>query len=174
MEDPAPLVEYDEARVSAALARLSSMVSDPHVPEWGSAGTPGVWSSQFVAEDVCRELTGLIRELKASDPAVAPQLRPERGLPLLDLCGGLLNSLVHKFDTSLLQARKPGYHVQLAAGFAVEYGDASAQHQPHADDSHLTLNICIGDEFEGGELLVATDPLVCQHVYARVPASVVS
>ena len=129
---------------------------------------PGVWRSDFLCDVACKELSAQIQELKSSDPLARDQLNPEKGLPLMTHCGALLEEMVKEVDASLIQSRRRGHQVELKAAFAVEYADAEAHHQPHSDDSDLTLNVCIGEQFEGGELLVATDPITCQHVYSRV------
>ena len=58
---------------------------------------------------------------------------------------------------------------QVKAGFLIEYvGDKT--HQPHADDSDITLNICIGEPGFRGDMLVATNPPAVRKVYSRLSA----
>jgi hypothetical protein len=55
------------------------------------------------------------------------------------------------------------YLVRLRATLLTSIADGSVSHLPHADDCDLTFNLCLGEEFDGGELYFA-DPLSGQTI----------
>ncbi|XP_024995623.1 uncharacterized PKHD-type hydroxylase At1g22950-like [Cynara cardunculus var. scolymus] len=70
-----------------------------------------------------------------------------------------------------------GYSLDSNHGFVVEYGmDRDVELGFHVDDSEVTLNVCLGKQFTGGELFFRdvrcekhvnseTHPEVCGHFF---------
>ena len=93
-------------------------------------------------------------------PVRSPNSMHSYGVLAADLgLDPLIARLVHEVVRPLAATVFPevgGAGLDHHHGFVVHYGDAHDHDLSlHVDDSEVTLNLCLGDEFDGGELLMS-------------------
>ena len=125
---------------------------------------PGVFSLPLLTPDFCARLRQeLHRREHFARLTERPLQRPNsmnRDGVLLDEVGfgALLDDLLDRVAAPLgraLFARFGGDALDHHHGFTVEYSpERDSDLSLHIDDAEVTLNVCLGDAFEGGELSV--------------------
>jgi len=125
---------------------------------------PGVFSLPLLTPDFCARLrVELHRREHFARLTERPLQRPNsmnRDGVLLDEVGfeALVDDLLQRVAAPLgraLFARFGGDTLDHHHGFTVEYSpERDCDLALHIDDAELTLNVCLGDAFEGGELSV--------------------
>lgn len=119
---------------------------------------PGVWSLPLLTPHGCRDLLeDLDRRGAQQPPGAGPNSMHSYGAVLADLgLGPLATALRAELVAPLgrtLFAPQGGADLTAEHGFLAEYGnDADESLGYHVDDSVVTLNVCLGEEFSGTEL----------------------
>ena len=122
---------------------------------------PGVWRLPLLSEAACAAWRRDLAEFRAwvedtGDWTDPPNSMHEYGFALEPLgYGPSLRGLLEEVRT-FAAARYPdvgGGGLDAVYGFAVEYGDVFDWDLAlHVDNAQVTLNLCVGDDFAGGEL----------------------
>jgi hypothetical protein len=125
---------------------------------------PGVFALPMFTPDFCARLRQeLHRRERFADLANTPLRRPNsmnRDGLMLDEVGfeALLDDLLETVAAPLgraLFAHVGGQSLDHHHGFTVEYApDGDRELSLHIDDAEVTLNVCLGDTFDGGGLRV--------------------
>lgn len=123
---------------------------------------PGVFVVRLLRPDACRRLVAAIDERReralASGLATSPPNSMHDHGFVLDAIGfgPLLSDLRARRVAPIAAVCFPefgGAHLDAHHGYVVEYArDRDEDLGFHADDSEVTLNLCLGDEFQGAEL----------------------
>ncbi|KAK3287712.1 hypothetical protein CYMTET_4787 [Cymbomonas tetramitiformis] len=121
---------------------------------------PGVFSFPVFTRDFCQRFVAEARHFNESDmPKARPNSMNKEGV-LLEECGyyeGLLDPLLDKYLKPIAAQLYPDYGgatLDHHRSFTVKYHeDGDVELAYHYDDSEVTLNVCLGEQFEGGELL---------------------
>lgn len=121
---------------------------------------PGVFSFPVFTHDFCQRFVAEARHFNESDmPKARPNSMNKEGV-LLEECGyyeGLLDPLLNKYLKPIAARLYPDYGggtLDHHRSFTVKYhADGDVELAYHYDDSEVTLNVCLGEQFEGGELL---------------------
>jgi hypothetical protein len=119
---------------------------------------PGVWSLPLLTAEGCEALLEDLDARGARDSAGAgPNSMHSYGAVLADLgLGPLASALRAELVAPLgraLFASLGGADLTAEHGFLAEYGaDADEELGYHVDDSVVTLNLCLGEDFSGTEL----------------------
>lgn len=125
---------------------------------------PGVFSMPLLTADFCLKLRRelhFIEHLAASEKRslCRPNSMNHDGLVLHEVgLEGLIDDLLEQVAVPLGKALFPqvgGDSLDHHHGFTVEYSpDRDRDLALHIDDAEMTINVCLGDSFEGGALRV--------------------
>lgn len=123
---------------------------------------PGVFVVRMLRPESCRRLLAVIearreRALAMGASPTPPNSMHDHGFVLDALgLGGCLADLRARWLAPITAACFPdfgGAHLDRHHAYVVEYArDRDEELGFHADDSEVTLNLCLGDEFQGAEL----------------------
>jgi len=123
---------------------------------------PGLFVVRMLRQQACARLLGLIdaarrRALDRGEAPVAPNSMHRHGALLADLgFTPLLDDLTTRWIRPVAARALPQFHgasIDSHHGYLVEYArDKDEDLAFHADDSEITLNLCLGETFEGAEL----------------------
>ena len=155
----APGVEAGLARLATAgrdgaRALLAEGLSEAHPRLHVGALLSDAFRRRLLAEIECFHDWARAQRL----PATPPNSMNHHGLLLDDLglralLDGVLTQLVRPL-AAVLYPEFGGATLDEHHGFIVEYGERGDHDLAfHVDDSEVTLNVCLGERFEGGELL---------------------
>jgi hypothetical protein len=156
----APLTDEDlQPAFGEALRRA---VSEPAVPLEALEPAvrqvgPGIYSLELLRPTAAEALLAQIDRRRARTQGLgAPNSMHEHGLELTPLgFGVLLDELLARWVAPLAARLLPGFGTRLDChhGYLVEYGRGLDEDLGfHVDDSEVTLNLCLGESFEGAEL----------------------
>ena len=144
----------------AALSRMGPQ--DLHTAPSLEEIHPRLFAGPLLSLDWCRRLVDELSRLRAWSeahgiPPVAPNSMNRYGVMLDDLgmgtaMGWLTRDVIRPLAASRY-ADLGGADLEDPHAFLVEYHDKGDVHLDfHVDDSEVTLNLCLGESFSGGEL----------------------
>ncbi|MCY2959490.1 MAG: hypothetical protein NTY35_04930 [Planctomycetota bacterium] len=142
------------------LAACRALAGAPGASPIGSAVRevhPRVYVLRMLRPEACRRLLAGIDERRALAPAVPPNSMHDHGallgpLGFDDLLADLREHWIAPLAARLLP-EFAGRGLDTHHGYLVEYAhDRDEELGFHVDDSEVTLNLCLGDRFEGAEL----------------------
>lgn len=133
--------------------------SEAQVRAFARADTDGVYSFPFLAPAVCAKLSAEVAHFARSGiPAAQPNTMNYHGV-ILDYLGltpalrALRTEILVPRITRHLYANDGGDSLDAHHAFVVDYSlDTDRELGFHHDASDVTLNVCLGDVFSGGEL----------------------
>jgi len=130
----------------------------------------GLYQYRIFSESVCRELMGEVDNFNAFAastglPVTRPNSMNRYGLIMNDIgflrtMDALMRRFVQPFANAFFTERLgEGFEFQSQHTFVVRYKmGEDLDLKTHRDDSDLTLNVCLGKEFEGATLYFHRDP----------------
>ncbi len=141
----------------AFLEAVEALDQQRAVGERITAVHPGVFAFELLRPAAARRLLDEIERRRARGFAAAPpNSMHEHGAELAPLgLGPLLDDLLARWIAPLARALFPECGARLDAhhGYLVEYRrDLDEDLGLHVDDSEVTLNLCLGEDFQGAEL----------------------
>ncbi|TKY61025.1 PKHD-type hydroxylase [Spatholobus suberectus] len=127
-----------------------------------SEPTPGIFTFEMLQPHFCELLLSEVENFEnwvsaTNFPLVRPNTMNQYGVVLDDFgLQTMLDKLMEDFICPLSKvffAKIGGSTLDSHHGFVVEYGiDKDVDLGFHVDDSEVTLNVCLGKQFSGGEL----------------------
>jgi hypothetical protein len=164
--------EHVEREATRAVIRTAYTLGDAGLASTGPSDLhpeheleevhPRLFAGPLLTLDWCGRLVAEFARLRAWSaahgiPPVAPNSMSRYGLILDDLgLGAAVRWLTREVLRPLAASRYAdlgGADLEDPHAFLVEYGDDADQELGlHVDDSEVTLNLCLGETFEGGEL----------------------
>lgn len=121
---------------------------------------PGVWGFPMFSDEFCDTLAEEFRNFEASDlPRVRPNSMNNYGLLLRHIgmekfADQILHRVLKLFGGVFL-AEFDAHNLDHHHSFIVKYKEGEdLSLDPHVDDSEVTLNVCLGREFDGGRLVL--------------------
>eukprot|EP00698_Gefionella_okellyi_P025365 TRINITY_DN9254_c0_g1_i1.p2 TRINITY_DN9254_c0_g1~~TRINITY_DN9254_c0_g1_i1.p2 ORF type:complete len:387 (+),score=53.76 TRINITY_DN9254_c0_g1_i1:1526-2686(+) len=128
----------------------------------------GVWQGTMFTEVFCQAIIKESERVVVDQPSKRPQLSND-GLHLSTFLSEWLQDCADLLTHAFVRPTRPHLVAVPKSGFVVKYSkDGSTMHLPHVDQSDLTLNICLGTVFSGGELCMAKDPVLLGEVLSTV------
>ncbi|CAH8351950.1 unnamed protein product [Eruca vesicaria subsp. sativa] len=138
-------------------------VSEENLKSIMVEAAPGIYTFQMLQPKFCQMLREEVfcMEKWAYDsklPLTRPSMMHESGVLLDDFgFGSMLQKLLQDFISPISEVLFPevcGSGLDSYYGYVVEYGGIKQTGgEVHMDDSEVTLNVCLGQQFSGGELL---------------------
>jgi hypothetical protein len=131
-----------------------------------------LWQTQVFSDKFCVALMHEVQNLaKSVKTDTSHGSLSKVGFHILNGFGfeSFFAEVTRRLTESFLKPHHPFMTLRCIDAFVVQYGPDDKGHPAHADASDITLNVCLGEKFKGGELCIARDTAFVHRVLRALP-----